>query len=225
MCACICFTWPSSEVTFELNLKLPGNGQKRKREPGNARAWLCHPAHKHLALWLHLTVYSQALGPHLIVLLGIQHCSSAPSQAWHQAGAKSVAARLLVHHRGLSSLPHWGLAGGKCSVKHTCKDLLSPPPQRAESDLTGQPRLGAKAGAVTVGGSLEEVAFPAGLRREPCRPHGHLRRTSPHHPGSLHRVVSSSGVGGGGVGSVTKQPGLLSSRRAPAPRPLGDFTN
>lgn len=68
---------------------------------------------------------------------------------------------------------------------------------------------------MTVGGSLEEVAFAAGLRRRPCDP---LGAPLPSLDGEL--------IGGGGASPAARAPELTARPRgAPPPPLLGDFTN
>lgn len=124
------------EETFELNMKLPGNGYGEEEEgAGSARAWLCPPGRR--------AVPNPA--PE----------NSVPGQAWHPVGAKSVAAETLARCGARVPAPlRIGFSGGRGT------------PAMAWPHPTS-PGLGQRQGAVTVGGSLEEVALAAGLRRGP----------------------------------------------------------
>lgn len=186
--------------------------------PGHGCA---HPAQKHLVLWLHLAVHSQALGLNLIGLLRIQYfLLPDPRPGTQQGPSRWQPGYLLVTRFG--SLPHWGLVGGKHSV-NTCKGLLSPPTPQGRIRLPWAAQAwGEGRGSDCVGGSLKEIAFLAEMIHGPSGPANSRGKLPPHHPSSLRRAVSSSREG-----DVARRPGRLSSLRAPRPpsRLLGDFTN
>ena len=121
--------------------------QKRKREFGSARVWLCPPSSRHLAPRLHPTVHAQASGLQLTVLLRIQSVSVACFQARLGTGQGPNPCQpgtLVGSSWGSGPCPcaDFQVGGTQCIPARACWTS----PSKVESNLPDQPQAWGKGG-------------------------------------------------------------------------------